>query len=237
MRRRIKAVLSAAAALVVAGATVAVGLQQAAQDELGRPATCDDWNRAFDFAETQPEVEWFMASASGYVPPAAVGTRLLGDCAAGQCTIQPQGCAEKFSYTFERGAPTGVGWRLTRFKGPGYAAVSWRALAASNPSNARFYGSWGELTTACLAQFTAAQCRALAATLGSVCWKRGAQVCRNGRLFGPGLGGVTCSGGTCTAATCTVQAGDVPYPCDVNAGLDPDTASTAVLPSNQELDP
>ena len=221
---RLRAVLAAAAALVVGGGlALNVALRQAGQDLVPR-MTCAEWEQVV--AQAEPPIEWFVATTDAFVPPTAVGSRIIGTCAAGVCTVEPQSCPTPVTYTYERSAPVS-GWRLYRVRGPKYFAVGWRALATAQPASVRFYRGWAELAADCLTHFTAANCRTLADGAG-VCWKRaGNQYCRKGRLYGPGLGGV---------GACSPQAGDSPYPCDVTAGVDPGGLTTSSFPADQELD-
>lgn len=202
---RLRSVLAAAAVLVAGGASLSIALRDAGQTE---GITCAEWSQLVSLAQADETMEWFVAVADGYAPPSVTGDRVLGDCAAGDCAAKPAGCETAYSYTYQRSGSVG-GWRLYRLRGPAYFAKGWGALATSNPSQVRAYRGWKEVGADCLAHFTGAQCRALLGGTG-VCWRRGTQYCRNGLLYGPGLGGVNADG---TPATCSAQAGDTPFPC------------------------
>jgi hypothetical protein len=226
MTPRLRSVLAAAAALVVGGSGLAVALRDAGQS-LSPPMTCAEWaRRTTEAVASEPPLEWFVALVDGFVPTTAVGDRILGACSNGACVAEPQGCPAPVTYTYQRSAAA-LGWRLYRVRGPRYFAVAWRALATAQPSNARFYSGIKEVAAACVAQFTAAQCRTFLNEINP-CWKRvDGSFCRNGRIYGPGQGGKN---------ACSPVAGDTPFACDVVAGQVPEQIVAADFPSDQELD-
>lgn len=224
---RLRLVLAAAATLFNGGGiTLPVALRDAGLN--AAPAmSCAEWaQRTTDVSNSEPPIEWFVAVINGFAPPPVAGAHVIGDCVAGTCTLQPQGCAASATYTYQQ-SPLVSGWRLFRVRGPRYFAVGWRALAAAQSASVHFYEGWGQVATDCLAHFVAADCRTLADGAG-VCWKRaGGLFCRGGLLYGPGQGG---------SSACSAQAGDVPYPCNVVAGVDPDRLAIDAFPSDLDLD-
>lgn len=214
----IGATLAAVAAAVIAGST----LPEAMRQEM----TCDEWAEMRKAATSQEPLDFFVAFTSGHRPPAAVGDFVLGDCDATGCTLGPAGCDEPLTYPARLGAAAS-GWRVARVTAPPYFARGWKALAASDSANVRFFSGWAEVRTACLSHFTGADCRTL---LGgtSACWRRAdGQLCREGRLYGPGVGGTQ---------ACTVQATDVPYPCHSEHDARwADAAVSSAFPDDSEL--
>ena len=223
MTPRLRNVLIAAAGLVVGGTGLGVALRQSGQ-ALDPPMTCPEWAKSVaEATQTEPSIEWFVALLDGFAPPAAVGERILGDCANNTCTVEPQGCPKPVTYTYERSGAVN-GWRLFKVRGPRYFAAGWRALATEQPSNVRFFRGYKELAPACLAHFTAAQCRALVNDVNP-CWKRAdGSLCRYGRLYGPGQGG---------EALCSPGAGYVPFVCEVTAGQRPEDVVGADFPEDE----
>lgn len=225
---RLRAALAAAAALIAGGTAIGLALRTA-------EPSCAFWARVQDEAASQPPNDWFVAVADGFAVPSTAGEYVLGNCGAQGCRLSPAGCNVDIDYSAERSGSLG-GWRLYRLQGPRYFARAWRELASTEPASVKFFRSWKDLGADCIATGrTAAQCRAIIASVPGVCWRRGAQYCRDGLLYGPGLGGVDSAG---NLVTCSPQAGDVPYPCD-DGGRGAEWADRAVVdafPSDEELE-
>ena len=213
MMARIKRVFAAAAALVVAGATVAVALHQAGQAE---GMTCADWARAVPRLAAETSI-YYIAAPSGATPPAAVGDKLIGNCAAGECTVVPQGCPFPIKYTYElTGAITGT--RVFRVQSHPYFAAGLKEWAEQT-AGAKFLGGMPSMLAKCRESFTNAKCLQLAG-LAHQCWLQpDGTLCRYGRTYrinGPGQPG---------DGFCTPQATATPFPCDELERNDLDAAA------------
>lgn len=231
MNKRLAQILAAVALAVAGGTALTVALRQ--------EANCSQWEQLATEAQNQEPFEWFVAVADSFSVPGSVGDYVLGNCGAQGCTLNPAGCgATQISYRIERSVSV-AGFRGLRLLGPKYFARAWKELAAAQPANVKFWQGWAQAKAACAASFTALQCRQMLSSINS-CWKRAdGQFCNNGVLYGPGLGGVTCSGNpaVCVPASCSLQAGDVPYPCVSEHGAGwPDRAIVDAFPSDAELE-
>lgn len=201
---RLRAILAAAALLVVGGVAIPLALQQAG-DSASPPMKCSEWSQLLDSVSEQQQWETFFvgATSANLPPPKAYGNYILGDCAAGMCTVSHATCPGSLSYSYQL-SPLVNGKRVARFLAPLIFAKGWYAWA-THTAGVRFMRSFKEAASECLSLETAANCRSLLSGV-SDCWLRAdGQLCRYGRLFGPGMGGTT---------TCAVQAGDQPYPCE-----------------------
>lgn len=181
-----KQVLVTAAGLVVASAlALTVALQQAGQSH---GMTCEEWRVAVERASDEGKWErFFVAVQDGTDIPEAHGTRVLGDCSAGTCTILPQGCDDAFTYDYDA-SPLVAGWRVVEMHTHPYFAGGWKPWAAAT-AGARWYGSLGQVVTACQANFTGSQCLDLLQA-DDKCWLLDdGQICRYNKLYGPGVGG------------------------------------------------
>lgn len=96
MMTKLKRILSAAAALVLAGGiTVAVALRDAGQQE---GSNCAEWAQMVEkVSDAQAARQFYLAVQDGATIPKAAGSYLLGDCATGTCTYLPQGCTGGYS--------------------------------------------------------------------------------------------------------------------------------------------
>jgi hypothetical protein len=223
---RAKAWLSAIAALVVGGVTWQVAVQQARED-LGM--TCEDLEATVREAEQRPPVWWFVGVADGFTPPKAfavgdpVEHRTIGEIegtgAAGHLVVEDDSCGGTgYRYEYKRAASV-ANHRVYALRGDRYFARSWFD-GANLTVNVKWLGGWKDVKAACLSRWTAVQCRS---ALGQVsqCWRLGdGTQCRDydataqqGRLYGPGVGGVNADG---SPATCVLDAGALPIPCDDN---------------------
>ena len=219
-----KALLTAVATAVVAGSvTLSTALYQTRTD-MG--ATCGQLQTRL--AADRKPITWFVALASGFAPPEAfrldddyrVIGAIEGSGASGQLVLRDESCGEDSGYSYRYWRATeGAGWRIYRMHGDAYFARSWQ-LGADLTNDVRWLGSWSDVVEACLANFTAAQCRN---ALGQVseCWRYpDGSLCRSydssaelGLRYGPGLGGVNRDG---SFATCTLTADARPIPCGDN---------------------
>jgi hypothetical protein len=219
---RIRAILMAAAAIVVSAVVALSTALQTVTDQEG--VSCEQMRRAGRAMEHVTS-KYFGAIADGFTPPEAVswgGVEYpLGACSSGECVVSEDGCPEPIlTYTYDVSSLLG-GWRMYRLNAPEQFARSWWSLAQANPSQFRFWRSYKDAGADCVASgFTAAQCRTLANEINP-CWKRPADggVCHKGRLYNlPNSGGRE----LCDPAG---EAGWVPYPCespqpDVEASAD-----------------
>lgn len=216
MRARIKRILAAAAVLAAGGAALDQALREANRDD-AEPVTCVEWEAALaEMGGTQ--IEFFLLGSSAFIQggvPTASSSRVVGECAAGECVI-PTPCKSNYRYPFDVG-PAVEGWRLARVYAHPYIAGAWQKLAAEvGDDSLRYWSVRSEVVSSCVGLLTADQCRDLLRGVDD-CWLRtdGAQ-CRGGLLYGPGLGGVNADG---SPATCTVQASDTWVACsDANRG-------------------
>jgi len=206
VRQRIAAVLAAAAAALAVGTYATIDEALVAENrELSVPVTCYEFRRELTDIE---EIEWFVAASDAWIqregnPPLHTdGDRIIGDCAGGECEVTTS-CAP-YSYFFETSSSVG-GFRLAKARGHPYFAGSWEELATEE-SGLTFWGSRGEVQAACIASpLTAGQCWQLMSQLDDCLLRSDGQLCRYGRLYGPGVGGVNTDG---SPATCSPQAGD-----------------------------
>lgn len=223
---RIKAVLSAAAALVLGSAlAVGVALNQAGQNAVSPAMTCAEWSRYAALANDPTNAETFYIGIQGATTiPKAYGSWLIGDCAAGTCTVKPNACDVSVTWTYKV-SPIVNGYRIARVTAIPYFGGGLKAWV-SGTAGLYWLGSFGQARSLCVAARPAADC---ATMLGGVidCWKRAdGQWCRYGRLYGPGAGGST---------TCTVQATDTPAPCVVNRGAGSESTDIARSFTDAEL--
>lgn len=228
MTDRLKSILSGAAALVVTGGiALGVALQQSAQTE--GLSTCEQWDKLVTHVMASRPVEpWFVAVQNGYLPPEAVGDRVIGtrtgDIEAGAFEALPQACGGHLAitYSYRRSGALG-GWRMYLMTGDPYFARSWQVLAGTT-AEVRYFGGWADVVAGCLDLTTGANCRTLLSGISN-CWRRtDGYYCRDGLLYGPGLGGVNTDG---SPATCSPGATDIPFPCR-DLGRGPGWAETAV---------
>jgi len=205
---RIRTVLVAAAALVV-GSAVALGiaLTQGAQT-VAPPMNCNEWATAVaKYADPQHRETVYLAVPIGTAVPAAYGDRILGDCAAGVCTIKPSACDVSAYWSYKTGAALG-GKVIVRVVAPLYIAEGARQWVGSVVGGL-WLGSFGQAVTTCLGITTRANCITMFAGVVD-CWLQGnGTLCRYGLLYGPGEGGKN---------ACTPDAGALPMPCEVSRG-------------------
>lgn len=208
MRARLRRILAAAAMLVAGGAPIVAALLEANRND-AEPITCGDWRGALAEFEGE-EREFFLAVTSEWLaadgnPPKAYGDWLLGDCGGGRCVVETP-CGESYSYAFEASREV-AGTRLIRFVAHPYFAGGWRAVAQGESNAMRFWSVRKAVAQSCQSTqgLTPAYCRALLASLDD-CWDRkDGHQCRNGMLYGPGLGGVDADG---NPVACTPRAQD-----------------------------
>lgn len=155
---RLRAVLAAAAALVLGGTALSVALRQAGQAE---GLTCAEWcTRTAQYNAPDERHTFYIAFPSGTNVPEAHADRILGACSGGTCTVEPASCEQcAVSYPYEL-SPAVQGYRLAEIHAPPYIARGWK-LWAQDTAGVRWYGSHAEVRAACLAHFTGAQCRDL----------------------------------------------------------------------------
>lgn len=203
-----------AAAVASAGASVALFF---ATDDVTHGKVCVPASTVPASAQSMERRTWFVLVNDGYDPPADIGS-MVKDC-------PPEGC-DGICYDYDLSASSSSS-RLFRLQGLPWFAKGWRALESTTSGQVKFFSGYKEVASACVAHFTAAQCRTFVDQVNP-CWKRSAnQFCRNGRLFGPKAGG---------SAACTPQAGDVPFPCEVMAGQKPEQLVGSDFPTDQEID-
>ena len=117
--KRLKRILAAAAGLVVTGGlALGVALQQANLADPD-PMTCAEWKQAIERVGSGDWGTMFVAVEQGYTLPTAVESpnRVLGECAGGECVIEPQGCPVPFTYEY-RVSSLVNGWRLAEVRAP-----------------------------------------------------------------------------------------------------------------------
>jgi hypothetical protein len=166
--------------------------------------------------EPEPLSRWFVAVAESHDPGSVGGMTI--NCAVEDCAQVPA----QYCFTWTAGDPV-AGSRLWAIEGNRAIGKLWRDYAEANPSTVKFARSYKDAAADLRTTFTAAQTRALLSSVAP-CWMRAdGQLCRYGRLYGPGLGGVNPDG---SPATCTVQATDTLYPCD-DIGRGPQYIETA----------
>jgi hypothetical protein len=193
-----KAKLAAIAALVIGGLSLTLALQQEA------PSGSQDDRALRNYLGNQPTVQWFAAMPAGYQPPeVAAGDLLIGDCAGAVCKV-----GDLFEYK-RRASAAREGIIMWRFLGPQDFKDAWLELGAQDAS-VSYAAEWGDIEAMCLGLLPQAACDAVLDSL-TKCWKRAdGFYCRNGLLYGPGLGGVDSDG---NAVLCAPLATDEPYPC------------------------
>lgn len=215
MTARIKAVVLAAATLVVGGVATITAALITARNAVSPAMTCAEWD-AFvdngDFADAKKRV-FYVGMVGTVNPPAAFhaanGTDYpLGDCAAGTCTIGPGPCKSAISWTYQLGTVVNTR-RLIRVVMPPRLALAWKKWAGET-ANVFWLGSIRDAFGACTAAgVPSADCVTMVNEV-SPCWLRaGGQLCRFGKLFGPGQGGTS---------TCVPVATDIPIECNTFAG-------------------
>jgi hypothetical protein len=108
---------------------------------------------------------WFAAKT---LPPKAAGQKLLGECGAGACSVQPLlSGARAAKWSYEIVGQLGD-WKLGKVTAAPYFANGLKEWAA-NDVDAVFLGSPQRVKAACLAHFTALQCSTLLPN-ASDCW-------------------------------------------------------------------
>jgi hypothetical protein len=238
---KFRAAIAAAAALIIAGGiTVGQALYQAGQSE---GLTCAEWNaRAKEFNNKQTKRHFYVAIQNGTPIPKAFGNKVLGDCAAGVCTVQPNGCDLAITCEYDI-SPLVSGWRLAEVWAHPYFATGWYKAAGGTPG-LRWYKSMRDVVAACRAHFTGAQCLQLLQA-DSKCWLlNDGHVCRYGLEYGPGIGGADADGipvycryaDVLSPLPCTVYNGagselseaNEEWPEDVNGDLE-------IVPTPQDL--
>jgi len=232
MTARWKRILAAAAALVTAG-SMALGLALSTANVADpEPLNCRDWKVQAQRLQHSQRITYFVAVQDGYTVPAASSTRIIGDCAGGECVVDK--CGEPISYSYSM-SPLVNGWRLARVTSPRPFALAWKELAAEH-AEVRFYQSYADVAAACLANFTPAQCRTLVGGVAD-CWLNTSDgtYCRYGLKYGPGLGGVDAAG---LLVTCALTLNHVPIPCtDMGRGAAwAAQAHTEAWPADEDLD-
>lgn len=185
---RLKAWLSGAAALVIAGGTIALSLMQSAQEQTP-PVSCVEGCELFSrVADSQQWPRFFVAMPQGVATPSAYGATLLGDCQHGTCSIRgPASCPCGIDYAYEAG-PLVDGYRAIEVRAPATVARGWRAWA-NESGEARWLGGFRDAVAKCLELTTAAKCLQLF-DAGNRCWLLSTgDICRYGYLVrtqGPG---------------------------------------------------
>ena len=131
------------------------------------------------------------------------------ECAITACDVKADSHPRTLTYPYRIGGLVN-GWRLARVTSPRYFALGWKQLA-SEAAEVRFYKSYADVVTSCLANFTPVQCRNLVSGV-SECWLNTSDgsYCRYGLTYAVGVGGVNPDG---SPATCTVGVNHVPFPC------------------------
>ena len=182
---KLRAVLAAAASLVIGGLSIGIALNQAGQSE---GMTTAEWCAAIDkISDAQKLERFFVAIQDGATIPKAWpdtdSGRLLGDCAGGTCTIAPAASPEcAYTYQYDCG-PLRQGWRVCEVRAHPYIAKGWLLAANANP-DLRWYGSLGQVVTECLVHFSGPDCLALLQA-DDKCWLLDdGGVCRYGSLLG-----------------------------------------------------
>ena len=134
--------------------------------------------------------------------------------------VESAQCGVSYSYSVTRGALV-AGWRVWSINAPRYFRAGWRRLAYEDGGvSVKFFRGINEVGAACLATgMSAGNCRNLLSEAGIVWRRAGGDQCRNGLLYGPGLGGVDAAG---NLVTCSPQAGDTPALASVVSGQDPE---------------
>lgn len=209
------ALLAAAAALVAGGTALNVALRQAGQ---AQNLTCDDWCDGISaFAQKDMEREFFFVlPITAGLPPAAFNGRVIGNCAAGTCTVEPQGCNKcKYEYKYKQSGVFGVTHRAFSVRTIPYIAGGIKAWVES-VTGGRWGGTYTQTMAQCLTLFTETVC---VGGLGQVhsCWKTGGTdaapvLCRNGRQYDNTANG----GGN---LTCTPGVGATPWPCEASGNV------------------
>ncbi len=149
---------------------------------------------------------WFVAVADAFDPGSPAGRSI--DCGAPDqpCASVPDEYCVAWKIS---GAVSG--WRLAVLDGHPQLGKLWRQYAEASGGGVRFAGGYKELMTQLVQTVTPAQARSLVQDV-EPCWRRvDGQLCRSGRLYGPGLGGVLADG---SPAACAPGVTDVPVPCD-----------------------
>jgi hypothetical protein len=220
MRALLKKVWKAAAALIIAGASVAVGLQLASDSE---GMTCKQWATSVKrLGDVQSKHHFFLAVQQGAEIPKARGDWILGECSGGTCTIGHESCTVELTYTYDCG-PLTAGWRLCEVYANPVFARGWREVATEQ-ADFRWYKGLRDVVTECLNHFTGQQCLDLL-DADNRCWLLDdGNFCRYGREYGPGLGGVDADGNPVLCRYARVQS---PMPCTVNRGAGSEMADVA----------
>lgn len=203
---KIKAMLAAAASLVIGGLAIGIALNQAGQ-QLG--VSAQEWCSAVATAgDVQKREHFLLAYQPGNPIPEAwpdgPDGRILGECSGGTCTIAPAALPDcAYTYQYDCG-PQVVGWRVCDVWAHPYVAKGWK-LAAADLAYLRWFGSFAEASSTCLANFTGQQCLQLF-DADRKCWLLGdGRVCRFGKLL---TDGTACPYGQVAAQMpCTVYRG------------------------------
>ena len=163
---KLKALLSTAAALILTGLGVGVAINQAG---VTHDVTTEQWcSKIQQVNDVQRKERFFIAIQQGATIPKAAGDRVLGDCAAGVCTIAPEAAPDcAYTYTYDLG-PLVNGWRIAEVWAHPYVAKGW-LLAADAQADLRWYASLGQVVGECLEHFTASECKTLLDVDGR-CW-------------------------------------------------------------------
>ena len=156
---RLKAVLTAAAVLILGGLGVGVALNQAGVTHgMGTQEWCAAIGRVNDI---QQQDRFFVALQPGNPIPQAHGEYVLGACADNVCAIAPAAAPEcAYTYSYSWIGPAIDGWRVAEVYAHHYIANGWR-MAAADLAYLKWFGSTGALITACLAHTTPAKCAQL----------------------------------------------------------------------------
>ena len=166
-----KALLSAAATLVLVGTAVGVALdtEMATQE-----VTCPDWcSKVAEYGDVQDK-RWIFLGVAGGVDVADYEAvedgdhdRLLGVCAGGTCTIEPSGCGCAYTYTYTK-SPLVAGWRVVMIFAHKYILGGWKKAVVGDPdlkfladsdNPAPFSGLWSK----CRVHFSKVECTDLLA--------------------------------------------------------------------------
>ena len=199
---RLKRILQATAALVVGGAAIAGAIITANLAD-AEPMSCAEWSQHMENFNAK-RITFFVAVQDGYAAPEAIGSKLIGACGAGTCDIETP-CGDVFRYDYDL-SPASGGWRLAEISAHPYFAGAWKDLAAV-AAEVKLWDNFSAVQAKCAASLTDAECLAVFRPIGD-CWKKpDGTYCRDGRLYGPGAGGVD---------LCAPAAGDQWYPCNDN---------------------
>ena len=225
MIEKLKLVWRRAVIIVAIGGTFSAALWQAMQEQ---DVDCAQWALAAARAnDIQEQHVFYTARRQGTTLPDTLGT-----CAAGVCSITPSGCTGSVQYKFDLGPFVSVGgnnWQVVKIEAHPLVAGRLKAFADANPTTVKWFGSFGQLVSSCLALTTGTNCRNMIAPLHD-CWLQAdgtlCRYSRTTRIDGPGLE---------SDGACSPVAGSKPFPCVVSRGAGSESEDAAKLWADAEL--